>query len=311
MLKSLQFQVAEISERTRLDAYILSQCTTSSRALVRDALARGDITVDGRVALKGTKLKNGSIVVIKELLEESDNKIQPESSITPEIIYEDEFLLGIDKPPAIPVHPLSARERGTLLNGVIAKYPQIAEVGDQPLVSGAVHRIDTGTSGLVIIAKDNESFYAMRQAFAERRVVKKYLAEVQGLVKQSGSVACELVHDPTASHCRMIDKLQIKRKSELTKLRPMFAKTEYSPLRTNKTTSLLEVTILTGVTHQIRAQLSMTGHPIVGDTLYGASKTTKKPDSSFHLHSLSAEFIHPITKEPITIATKLPIWAKK
>lgn len=310
MLKSLQLQVTEINERIRLDAYILSQCPTSSRALVRDALARGDITVDGRIALKGAKLKNGSIVSIKELLEEGDNKIQPDSSITPSIIYEDEFLLGIDKPPAIPVHPLSARETGTLLNGVIAKYPHLQLVGDQPLVSGAVHRIDTGTSGLVIVAKDNDTFSKMRQAFAERKVIKKYLALVEGQVLREGKVSCELVHDPTINHCRMIDKTQIKRKADLTKLRPMLAETSYKPLTRLKTSTLLEVTILTGVTHQIRSQLSMTGHPIEGDTLYGARASTKIPKDAFCLHSYSAEFTHPVTKAPLRLTTQPPHWAK-
>lgn len=306
MLRNLNLQATDDSEGIRLDAYILSQCPTSTRAFVRDALARGDITVDGRPALKGIKVHSGANVEIIELLEEIDNRINPNPLVVLDTVYEDENFLAVNKESGISVHPLSPRENNTLLNGIVAKYPQIADVGEPPLAAGAVHRIDAGTSGLVIIAKDNETFNAMRAAFAERKVIKKYLALVEGNVIHSGKISCELVHDPTVTYCHMIDKLQVKRKADLAKLRPMYAQTAYKPIKKFKSTTLLEVTILTGVTHQIRAQLSMTGHPIVGDTLYGAKKSK---EGTFRLHSLSAEFIHPITGTPIILKSPLPNWA--
>lgn len=291
----------------RLDAFVLSRIPTTTRAFVRDALASGAILLNGRAALKGARVHAGDRVDVGELLEAADNRPAPDSSVRPDVVYDDGSLLAVDKPAGLPVQPLSPRERGTLVNGLVAWRPSLAAVGDEPLAAGTIHRIDAGTSGLVLVAETGAVFSAMRRAFAERRVEKTYLALVEGRVARPGAVSGELVHDPRASRCRMVPRESLP--AGLPPVRALFAETSFRPLHGAGPNTLLEVTIRTGVTHQIRAQLSQTGHPIVGDVLYGARPTPAAPEGTFRLHSLAAAFDHPVNGRRVRIAAPPPAWA--
>ena len=136
----------------RLDAALLSQFPSSTRAFCRAACAEGAVSVDGRPAIKGQKLRGGERVVVRRLAEASDNRVAPNPAVQVRCLFEDEALLAFDKPPAQPVQPLTYRETGTLMNGVVARWPDVRDVGDQPLMAGALHRIDADTSGLVLVA---------------------------------------------------------------------------------------------------------------------------------------------------------------
>ena len=136
----------------RLDAALLSQYPTSTRAFIRDAIKDGNILLNGRVAPKGIKLKGSETITVTKLLESNDNLVKPNSSIRPRIVFEDNALLALDKPCALPVQPLSCNETETLMNGVVARYPECTPLGDRPLMAGALHRIDADISGLVLVA---------------------------------------------------------------------------------------------------------------------------------------------------------------
>ena len=296
----------------RLDAALLNAFPTTTRAFVREAVERGDVLVDGHRAAKGLKLRGGETVTVAALAEASDNVVQPNPAIRIRTVFEDASMIALDKPAGLPVQPLSRSETTTLMNGVVARYPECQALGDSPLMAGALHRIDADTSGLVIVARTAEAFAALREQFARQTVEKTYLALVEGCVAAGGTLENDLVHDPTLPFCRMIDadhnRLTLAQRA---KLRRLHAVTRFTPvghvMEENEERTLLEVTIFTGVTHQIRAQLAMAGMHIVNDRLYGAFAVE---DMSGHcLHALGAKFIHPASGDPADIQTPRPAWA--
>jgi 23S rRNA pseudouridine1911/1915/1917 synthase len=292
----------------RLDAALFSRYPSSTRAFCREACAAGDVLVDGRPAIKGMKLRGGETVVVKMLAEECDNRVAPDRSVPVETVFEDEAMLAFDKPSGLPVQPLSRVELGTLMNGVVARHPECAPLGDRPLMAGAVHRIDADTSGLVLVARTADAFDRLRAQFAAQTVKKTYLALVEGSVAVGGTLENNLVHDPTLPFCRMID---VSRARARVRTAPLRAVTNFVPVaftrRGNADLTLLEVTIFTGVTHQIRAQLALAGMHIVNDRHYGAFAV--EGQRGHCLHALAAHFEHPLTGEPAEIRTRYPAWA--
>ena len=137
---------------------------TSSRAFCREAVLAGRVSVNGKPCRnKGYKLRAGDTVSVEGLLEAGDNRVQPDESIVPDLLFQDESLLAVNKPAGIPVQPLSCSERGTLMNGLVARFPELAAIGgDEPLMAGALHRIDIWTSGLVLAAR-TQAASTMRQ----------------------------------------------------------------------------------------------------------------------------------------------------
>ena len=188
----------------RLDAALLMQFPSTTRALVREACAAGDVKVNGRPTEKGRKLKGGETIEIVALPEAADNRVQPNRAVAVRPLFEDAALLAFDKPAGIPVQPLSRHEADTLMNGVVARWPEVATVGDSPFMAGALHRIDADTSGLVLVARTQSAFEAMRAQFAAHTVEKTYLALVEGAVAAGGTLENDLLHDPSLPYCRMI-----------------------------------------------------------------------------------------------------------
>jgi 23S rRNA pseudouridine1911/1915/1917 synthase len=297
----------------RLDAAILSLFPTSTRAFVREAIESGSVLVDGRRAAKGMKLRGGESVEVRSLAEAADNVVAPDPSVRAECVFEDDALLAYDKPAGMPVQPLSHAELGTLMNGVVAAHPECAPLGDRPLMAGALHRIDAGTSGLVLVARTAAAFDALRAQFSAQTVKKTYLALVEGVVAAGGTLENDLVHDPTLPYCRMVDFRHNRlTRAQCERLRPLHAVTSFRPIGLatveNEERTLLEVTIYTGVTHQIRAQLAFAGMHIVNDRLYGAFAVEHQVGHC--LHALAASFAHPVTGVPVEIRTPRPAWAQ-
>ena len=301
----------------RLDAALLHAFPSSTRAFVKEALAEGNVLVSEpgaapRRAIKGMKLRGGESIVVQELLEAADNLVAPVAAPL-SVAFEDDALLAFDKPAGMPVQPLSCRETGTLMNAVVSRYPECRPLGDAPLMAGALHRIDADTSGLVLVARTADAFADLRAQFAEQTVRKTYLALVEGSVAVGGTLENELVHDPTLPFCRMIDARHNRlTHSQQAKLRPLHAVTSFRPVGhttvENEERTLLEVTIYTGVTHQIRAQLAIAGLHIVNDRLYGGFAVEGM--TGHCLHALSAAFRHPVSSDPAEIRTPFPAWAR-
>ena len=309
MIENETFQVE--ASGVRLDAALLSRFPTSTRAFCREACAAGEVIVDGRPALKGMKLSRGAQVLVKRLAEASDNRVAPDRSISVRCLFEDDALLAFDKPPAQPVQPLTCHETGTLMNGVVARWPDVREIGDQPLMAGALHRIDADTSGLVLVARTATAFENLRAQFAAQTVRKTYLALVEGTIAVGGTLENDLVHVPGLSYCKMTDISRARLTRDARQPTPLRAVTNVRPLaRTtvaNEERTLLEVTIHTGVTHQIRAQLALAGMHIINDRLYGAFAVENQVGHC--LHALAAKFRHPISGDETEIRTPFPPWA--
>lgn len=313
-------QVLTVKEGgVRLDAALLHAFPTSTRAFVREAIECGNITVNGHRAAKGQKLRGGETIGVRELLEAADNLVAPDG-VCPPAIFEDAALLAFDKPAGMPVQPLTCRETGTLMNAVATRYPdcralgpELMRLGENPLMAGALHRIDADTSGLVLVARTVEAFENLRAQFVAQTVRKTYLALVEGAVAVGGTLEHDLVHDPTLPFCRMIDFHHNRlTRAQCARLKPLHAVTQFRPCAhtsvENEERTLLEVTITTGVTHQIRAQLALAGLHIVNDRLYGAFAV--EGQRGHCLHALAAAFAHPVSGTPVEIRTPLPDWAR-
>ena len=310
MIERKQIKVNESG--VRLDAVLFKACPSSSKALIRRAIEHGDILVNSRRTSKGSRLRGGETVEILRLLEQADNLVKPLPGAPLKCVFEDADLIAFDKTAGMPVQPLDCEETGTLMNAVAAAYPECRTVGDSPLMAGALHRIDADTSGLVLVARNEAAFENMRRQFSEHSVKKTYLALVEGAVATGGTLENDLVHDPTLPFCRMIDfKRNRLTRAQCEGLRPMHAVTRFTPIgrtmQENEERTLLEVTIYTGVTHQIRAQLALAGMHIVNDRLYGAFAVENQ--TGHCLHSLSASFRHPTFCTETEIRTNYPDWA--
>ncbi len=316
MIRNLTF----INDKSgaRFDAALVSQFASSSRAFVKEAIAAGKVLVNGRqLTNKGYKLKGGERIEVIELAEVDDNTVMPDGRC-PRPVFEDDSLLAFDKPCGMPVQPLTRSETGTLMNAVVTRYPECLTLGDRPLMAGALHRIDADTSGLVLVARSAAAFENLRAQFSAQTVKKTYLALVEGSVAVGGTLENDLVHDPTLPFCRMIDIKDRKITSRMSgstspaALKPLHAVTAFSPLGyttvENEERTLLEVTIYTGVTHQIRAQLALAGMHIINDRLYGAFAIENQ--TGHCLHALAASFNHPVSGDPVEIRTPYPEWAQ-
>ena len=296
----------EDSAAGRLDKAVLARAPGSTRALVAACFARGGVLADGRPAAKSDRPRPGAAVRVRGLAETADRAVAPEPGPLA-VVYEDASLVAVDKPAGQPCHPVAVGERGTLAAALLARYPEMGGVGGDPLMPGLLHRIDAGTSGLVLAARTEAAFAAVRAQFASHSARKIYLAEVEGDVAQAGGVSGFLAHASSfRGRMRPVSGASLP-KGE----RAMFAETFYRPLERRDGRTLLEVEIRTGVTHQIRCQLASIGHPIVGDTTYGArGPSLSGPFGPLHrLHALSATIVLPSTGREATLRTPPPPWA--
>ncbi len=292
-----QFVISSQETGIRLDAAVLARCPASRKAFVRRAIQAGGVTVNGRVADKGAKLCAGDAVRVCELPETGEVRVRPDPAVVLNVVYEDAALIAVNKPAAMACQPLDPDEMGTVANGLVARYPELAAVGDAPLTAGVLHRLDGGTSGVMLAARTQDVFEAMRRQFRDREISKRYLALVAGVVTEPGRLEHDLAHQPSFRG-RMVEAGAVARPD-----RVMRAVTDYRAIRRIGGRTLLEVMIRTGVTHQIRCQLALAGHPIVGDTRYGAPA-----EAGFNRHFLHAEaicFRHPLTGERIEITAPL------
>jgi len=185
--------------------------------------------------------------------------IKANPSIKLKIIFENKNIIVIDKPAGLTVHPVKPEQDDTLVNGLIAYYPEIKKVGDDSLRPGIVHRLDKDTSGLMVVAKNNSVFDYLKKQFQERKVIKKYLALVCGQVKDKKGTITKAIS---------LSKKDHKKRSALLDEKSKKAWTEYRVLKRFKNYTLLEVEPKTGRTHQIRVHLASIGHPIAGDKQY-------------------------------------------
>ena len=273
----------------RLDRFVAEQCPELTRTHAQKLIGDGFITVNGRAAKPSLKLDAGDRV---------DVVIPPEppGSLVAEpiplhIVYEDEDLVVVDKPPGLTVHPAPGHLDHTLVNALLARVPHLSQMGDS-LRPGIVHRLDRDTSGLMLVAKNKLAQLNLVEQFKARSVVKAYLVLVRGhLTPEKGIIDAAIGRDARNR----------KRMAVVKEGRP--ARTQYQVIRYINDYTLLEIMPETGRTHQIRVHLAAIGHPVVGDAVYGI----KSPYLSRQfLHACRLGFKLPSSGEYVEFKSELP-----
>lgn len=313
------FTAAPEAAGLRLDQYLAQAIPDISRARVQLLIENGQVRVDGHPARPKQKLKGGESIEIEGTPQPPPLHAFPED-IPLDVVYEDKHLAVINKPAGMMVHAgagaappgagnIDARNSGTLVNALLHHFNHLSGVGGD-LRPGIVHRLDKQTSGLILVAKDDSTHRKLGEMFSQRQVAKTYIALVHGNVaKDEITVSLPIGRDlvrrtrmttrrppghegvrPAVSHIKVIERIA----------------GAYGPF------TLVEVRIETGRTHQIRVHLQSLGHPVAGDTLYGAPHAVPglppnlNLDRNF-LHAAHLAFTHPQTHKPVDLRAPLPV----
>jgi 23S rRNA pseudouridine1911/1915/1917 synthase len=309
-----EFQVAEEHAGRRLDQFLASALPDVSRARVQELIEQGKVLLNGRPAKPSLRLRGGERIQMLAPGARPPLRATPED-IPLDLVYEDEDLAVVNKPAGMMVHAGAGsteaeRNRGTLVNALLHRFGALSEVGGE-LRPGIVHRLDRNTSGLIVVAKSDRAHRKLAEQFASRRVRKTYLALVHGWIKQDKATIRSAISRDRLRRTRMTTRRAGGREAV-----SHYELVERIASPYGKFT-LLKVTIETGRTHQIRVHLSSLGHPVAGDTLYGApreivplpgEKTKRDPlilPRNF-LHAAAIEFQQPFTGMPLVLERPLP-----
>ncbi len=260
----------------RLDK-MLVETMEASRSQIQRLIKQGTVTVNGKQGKPGQTLEPGDIVFYPA----TGLTVPVKSDAFPllDVVYEDDDLLVINKPAGLLVHEAFRDEhRTTVVDGLLERYPEIADVGDDPTRPGIVHRLDKDVSGLMVIAKTPEAFEALKKQFQNRTIKKEYLALVYGMLPKETDTITLKIHR-SKNKGRMVARTESQEGKD--------AITLYDVLKRFSTATYVQVKILTGRTHQIRVHFQALGYPIVGDRLYKVKrmKFREIPLSRLFLHS--------------------------
>ena len=275
--------------KERLDLY-LANLLNVSRSRAQKLIKDGCVFVNGVVKESNYLVDdNDKIDVNGDLSYEI--KVEPEN-IPLDIVYEDQYLLVVNKKSGMVVHPAPGNYNQTLVNALLYKFS--LSKGENKFRPGIVHRIDKDTSGLMLVAKDDKTHELLSKMIKEKKVERKYLALVSGVIKHdTGTIDAPIGRD-----------IVNRQKMSVTDINSKEAVTHFRVLKRYANNTLIECKLDTGRTHQIRVHLAYIGYPIVNDPLYGKNKNT----TSFgqFLHSKSITFSHPITKEELYFESDIP-----
>ncbi|MFO7806930.1 MAG: RluA family pseudouridine synthase [Candidatus Moraniibacteriota bacterium] len=274
-------------QKKRLDKFISEYFskleTGQSRRFFQDEIKKGNIEVNNERKKPDYFLKEGDAITIKTTLKPREKPfLKPEKEKRFELIFEHPDFLIIDKPANTSVHPSENEVAKTLVNSLLFYYPEIKNVGDNMLRPGIVHRLDKETSGLLIIARNQDSFQYFKDLFKERKIEKVYQAIIWGQLKNKTGKIESFIGKSGKNPSKQATGHQ---KEKL--INPKEALTKYKVLEEFKDSSLLEVDLKTGRKHQIRIHLHSIGHPVVGDKKY-FNKLVKKANEKYPRHLLHA-----------------------
>lgn len=282
--------VAEATD-LRLDKYVSESCRDLTRSYVQKLIDDGCVTVNDRVAKASQKPSPGDVIILHLPPPTSPPTLVPQE-IPLSIVYEDADVLVIDKPAGIPVHPAPGHPSHTLVNAILAHCPEISAI-DSSLRPGVVHRLDKDTSGLLVVAKNKAAHLKLAAQLKSRRMLKRYLVVVRGCPMPEVGV----IEAPIGRHPR--DR---KRMAVVPNGRE--ARTSYRVLRRLDGYTLVEVTLQTGRTHQIRVHFSFIGCPVIGDAVYGVRSPYLERQ---FLHAFLLGFRLPGTGDYVEFTSELPL----
>jgi 23S rRNA pseudouridine1911/1915/1917 synthase len=286
----IDLEVPEDLKGARVDralAVLLGVSRSEASALV----ARG-VELDGEPAAGSDRVRPGQVITSPPPREAA--ALDPEP-VEFDVLYEDDSLLVVNKPPGVVVHPGTGRAKGTLAAGLLHRYPDLSGVG-APDRWGLVHRLDKDTSGALLVARSPDSFTALTERLRRREVTRTYTALVEGeMAAATGTIEAPIGRDPARPTLRAV----------MARGKP--ARTHFEVMRhwADADVSLLEVRLETGRTHQIRVHLGAIDRPVVGDFVYGANRRDLDAPRTF-LHASRLDFTHPVTRERVSVSSPLP-----
>ncbi len=297
---SRDFLVATEDAGTRLDRFLAAQLPELSRSRIAELIDQGRVRVNGGRARRAHKVAAGEQVQVQVIPRPPLQAVAEEIPL--EILYEDEDVIVVNKRAGMVVHAGAGNARGTLVNALMHRFGALSQAGD-PLRPGIVHRLDKETSGALLVARNDAAHRALSEAFRLRQVEKVYLALLHGRVKQdAGRIELAISRD-------------LKRRTRMTTRRHAGreARTDWRVLARLQGFTLVAARIHTGRTHQIRVHFSSLGHPVAGDTLYGAPREVRvgghalPPLGRNFLHAARIRFEHPARAgEFVEVAAPLP-----
>lgn len=294
----------------RLDKYV-AQHLGCPRNRVQRWLKESRVHVDGKPAKAGTTVQPGRLIRVEPPTTTDDERVVAENGPL-DVVFEDSHLVVIHKPPGLAVHPGAGRSTGTLANHMIYRYPEMQGVGG-PGRPGIVHRLDLDTTGVMVVARTDEAYLGLSEAFAKRRVGKTYQAVAHGTMKEARTV-----EEPIGRHPRDRKKMTIRSdgKPAISHIKPLAV--------VDGAASVVEIDLETGRTHQIRVHLKHIRHPLVGDPVYGEARWKGAP-TRFRktlerfprpaLHARRLRLDHPISGETLIFEAPVPedlieLWRK-
>lgn len=296
-MRKINFNVPAKTKPERLDAFIASN-SNLTRSFIQKLIRQGLITVNAHKEKPGFRVKGGDRI-------DMDVPEQPESSLVPEdipvdVLWEDEHIIIVNKPPHMVIYPAAGNRSGTLMNALVSRCTKLSSVG-APLRPGVVHRLDKDTSGLLVIAKDDMAYHDLARQFKNREIEKHYLALCYGSLKtDQGEISAAIGRSVS-------DR---KKMSTITKAGKE-AITRFKVMERYKTATLADIRIITGRTHQIRVHFASLGHPVLGDKIYGKKTSLRLGPLTINfsrqmLHAHSLKFSHPATGEIVEFIAPMP-----
>mgnify|MGYP004549474991 CR=1 FL=1 len=280
--------------KERLDQFLAKKMDVS-RSKIQKLISEGKVLVDGKTVSASFLVDYENDIEVNDDL---NYEITVEKENIPlDIVYEDDYLLIINKKSGMVVHPAAGNYSGTLVNALLYKFD--LKGGSERYRPGIVHRIDKDTSGLMVVAKDEKTHELLSEMIKNKEVERKYIAIVEGVIPhETGTIDAPIGRD-----------INNRQKMAVTSVNGKDSITHFRVLERFSKYTLIECTLETGRTHQIRVHMAYIGYPIVNDPVYGRSKNTTEYGQ--YLHSKSIRFIHPITKKEIYFETDMPFEFKE
>ncbi len=293
----IELKIIKEQKYIRLDLVLSTQISDCSRNRITNFISDGSILVNNQKKKPGYKVKEGDVITGNISLLDDEPMILSEK-MNLDILFEDDSIIVVNKPAKLVVHPAPGNFSGTLVNGLLSHYPNIKNVGNDPLRSGIVHRLDKDTSGLLVIAKTNDALIRLQKAFKKRAVDKQYLAIVSGnTLEMEGKIELPIGRHPVKRKLMAVNHDIGKPALTVWKVKKKF-----------KSASFVEVTLKTGRTHQIRVHFYAMNHPLIGDQVYQPRRMRKEKNMEKRqmLHSWKLGFNHPQSNEKMCFEVAPP-----
>ncbi len=277
-----------------------------SRRAARELIASDRVRVNGRRWRKGEPIAAGDRVEVAPAAETPAIAPEPDREIVS--LYEDDAVIVVAKPAPMACYPLRSGAVGTVMNAVAARFPESVTAGPKPGEGGLIHRLDNGTSGVLMIARSTDGYAAMRAALKSGAIARRYLALAAGRIERTTDITAPIAHHAKNPRRMVVvdDDGDGRSRAAAHRSAARPARSVVTPIHRLNGFTLVEVAPSTGVRHQIRVHLASLGHPIAGDQLYGGPELPQLAPGRFWLHLAELEFVSPAIGVRVHVAAPLP-----